>query len=69
MRIMPVLLVHYGESHRLVKEDYQDLLLPPLSSDNEMSSSVIQTNCDYNDRFQTVQSLIHFLLILAMLML
>lgn len=53
MRIMPVLLVHYGESHRLVKEDYQDLLLPPLSFDNEMSSSVIQTNCDYNDRFQT----------------
>lgn len=53
MRIITVLLAHYGESHRLVKEDYQDLLLPSLSSDNEMSSSVIQTNCDYNDRFQT----------------
>lgn len=59
MRIMPVLLVHYGESHRLVKEDYQDLLLPPLSSDNEMSSSVIQTNCDYNDRFQTHRPIPH----------
>lgn len=31
MRIMPVLLVHYGESHRLVKEDYQDLRPIPHS--------------------------------------